>query len=363
MSDLRRFQTIGVWQTAFLGDSVLTLPLLQAVSKAWPEARVHFFVRRGLAGLYAGIPGLAAVQEFDKRGSQAGLAGAWRYGRGLRRTGFDLWISAHRSLRSAAVTLAVGAPLRVGYSTPLYNRLAHTHVIDRRFGQAHEIERLNRLLLPLGVSQTTLAAETWPRFTPPVDSAERAALFWHDRGLDGTTVIGLHPGSVWPTKRWPAAHYARLLDLAVEHGLRVMVFAGPGEEDVAAQVVGEARRGRDTAVIDLSGKLSLPDLAAYLARLSVYVTNDSGPMHLAWAQRVPVVAMFGPTVERFGFFPRGPRSRVLEVPLDCRPCGLHGHKHCPKGHHECMARIAPEQTWRAVRDVLRENGPTMAENA
>ncbi len=351
MSNPTQFTTIGVWQTAFLGDSVLTLPLLQTLAKAWPEARIHFFVRRGFAGLYSGVPGLAGVHEFDKRGSRAGLAGAWRHGKELRRMGFDLWVSAHRSLRSAAVALAVGAPVRVGYSTPLFNRLAYTRVVDRRFGQAHEIERLNRLLIPLGVPPEIAAAEAWPRFTPPARSKERAENFWSESGIDGP-VIGLHPGSVWPTKRWPAAHYARLLDLAVEHGLRVMVLAGPGEEAMAAQVVGEARRGRDKAVIDLAGKLSLPDLSAYLAKLSAYVTNDSGPMHLAWAQHVPVVAMFGPTVERFGFFPRGPRSRVLEAPLDCRPCGLHGHRQCPKGHHECMTRIAPEQVWQAVHEVM-----------
>jgi heptosyltransferase-2 len=348
------FRTIGVWQTAYLGDSVLTLPLLQALAEAYPAARIHFFVRRGLSGLYAGLPYLAGVHEFDKRGAQGGLSGAWLYGKTLRPMDFDLWISSHRSLRSALVAKAVGAPVRIGYSTPWFNRLAYTKVIDRRFGQAHEIERLNRLLIPLGIT----AGDNWPRFTPPAKAMEDAARFWREHGLDDQAmhVIGLHPGSVWPTKRWPATHYASLLDLAVEHGLRVIVFAGPGEESVAAQVMAEARHGTDKAVINLSGKLNLPALAAYLARLSVYVSNDSGPMHLAWAQHVPIVALFGPTVERFGFYPMGSRSRVLEVDLDCRPCGLHGHQQCPKDHHECMVRITPEQAWQAVRQVLAKEG-------
>jgi len=350
MSLPTQFTTIGVWQTAFLGDSVLALPLLQALHDAHPQANLHFFVRNGFIALYSGIPWLTGVHEFDKRGAQAGAGGAWSHGRSLRAMGLDLWVSAHASLRSAAVAMATGAPVRVGYSRPWFNRLAYTTVVDRRFGQAHEIERLNRLLIPLGIE----AKDCWPHFSPPTASVENAARFWCDQGLDAPSapVMGLHPGSVWPTKRWPAAHYARLLDLAVEHGLRVLVFAGPGEEEVAAQVISGARRGRDSAVIDLSGRLTLPDLSAYLARLSVYVTNDSGPMHLAWAQHVPVVAMFGPTVERFGFFPLGPRSRVLQTDLDCRPCGLHGHKQCPKGHHQCMTRITPEQAWQAVREIL-----------
>lgn len=352
MTSNTTFRTIGVWQTAYLGDSVLTLPLLQALARAYPAARIHFFVRRGFGGLYAGLPGLAGVHEFDKRGTQASLPGAWRYGKALRPMGFDLWVSTHRSLRSALVAKAVGAPVRIGYSTPWFNRLAYTRVIDRRFGQLHEIERLNRLLIPLSLA----AQDPWPHYTPPAEAAEGAARFWQEHDLDDPTtkVIGLHPGSVWPTKRWPAAHYARLLDLAVEHGLRVMVFAGPGEEAVAAQVMAEARHGSDKAVIDLSGKLKLPTLAAYLARLSVYVSNDSGPMHLAWSQHVPVVALFGPTVERFGFFPMGPRSHVLQADVDCRPCGLHGHQQCPKGHHECMLRITPEQAWQTMQQALAE---------
>ncbi len=75
-------------------------------------------------------------------------------------------------------------------------------------------------------------------------------------------------------------------------------------------------------------------------------------MHLAWAQDTPLVALFGPTVRKLGFFPRGDNSTVLEVPLDCRPCGLHGPKKCPKGHHDCMRRLTPDMVWDALRAKL-----------
>jgi heptosyltransferase-2 len=102
----------------------------------------------------------------------------------------------------------------------------------------------------------------------------------------------------------------------------------------------------------LAGKLSLPLLAACLARLSCYLTNDSGPMHLAWVQHVPVTALFGPTVRSLGFFPRGEGSSVLEAAVPCRPCGLHGPAACPLRHHQCMLRIAVDDVWRDVEGKL-----------
>ena len=107
---------------------------------------------------------------------------------------------------------------------------------------------------------------------------------------------------------------------------------------------------------DLAGKLSLPDLAAHLALLNCYLTNDSGPMHLAWPQLTPVTALLGPTTAQLGFAPRGPFADVLETPLPCRPCGKHGHKRCPQRHFECMRGLTPDVVWDSVRRKLFKTG-------
>jgi len=131
----------------------------------------------------------------------------------------------------------------------------------------------------------------------------------------------------------------------------VLLFAGPGEEALAAHI---AQAAGDTSgrLVNLANMLTIPALAACLGRLDACLTNDSGPMHLAWAQGVPLAACFGPTVRSLGFFPRGPNSRVLETELDCRPCGLHGHKACPLGHHNCMKDISPERVWDVLKGML-----------
>ncbi|MEW5773973.1 MAG: glycosyltransferase family 9 protein [Thermodesulfobacteriota bacterium] len=336
---------IGVWNTAFLGDAVLTLPLLHTLERAYPGAELHFFVRRGLAPLFAAQPGLAAVHEFDKRGADRGLRAAMRRGRDLARMRFDLWISPHTSLRSGLIARWTTAPRRIGYSRPAYNHYFYTHTVDRAFGRAHEIDRLLRLVRPLGVND--LVAE--PRLVLPAAAEARAAEFF--AALPPGPVLGVHPGSTWPTKQWPEEYFGQVMARAHAAGAAVVLFAGPDEKDCAARVLAASGlAGRDN-VHDLAGRLSLPELAAHLARLDCYLTGDSGPMHLAWAGGAPVVALFGPTTRDLGFFPRG-SSTVLELDLDCRPCGLHGPRSCPKGHHRCMRDLTPETAWTAVKARL-----------
>lgn len=344
--DYGGMRRIGVWNTAFLGDAVLTLPLLHTLRGLYPKAELHYWVRKGVGALFSAQPCLTAVHEFDKRGAQGGGGGVFGLGRHLAGQGFDLWVNAHTSLRSGLVARATGARMRIGYDRPWYNRLLHTHVVSRRFEELDEIERLLQLTLPLRPEKL----ETWPELVLPPDARERAAAYW--KANVSAPVLGMHPGSVWATKRWPAAYFAEVARRAVAGGAHVMLFAGPGEVEVAHEVARLAGMEGSPALLDVAGSLSLVDLGAYLGRLDCYLSNDSGPMHIAWAQRTPVTAVFGPTVRRLGFYPRGEGATVLETSLDCRPCGLHGPPRCPLGHHRCMNDVTPDMVWEDVRRKL-----------
>jgi heptosyltransferase-2 len=342
---------IAVWNTAFLGDVVLTLPLLQSLRLRYPEANIDFYVRGGLAPLFAAHPAVTAVYGYDKRDEDRGAAGLIRWGSFLSRRRYSLWLSPHTSARSAAMALASRAPVRLGYNQPLFNRIAYTHTVARRFGEMGEIERILRLLLPLGPGPEC----RWPEISLPREAHARAEtlfrVFARDRPL-----LGMHPGSVWASKRWPPEKFAALAVMALNQGVQVVIFGGKGEETLtdALEKGVRAIRGRraEPDLHNFSGRVSLPELAACIGRLNCYLTNDSGPMHVAWSLGTPVVALFGPTVRSFGFTPRGKRDRVLEAEIPCRPCGRHGHVRCPLGHHLCMISIRPETVWEAVRGVL-----------
>ena len=344
---------IAVWNTAFLGDAVLTLPLLQNLRRHYPEAVLDFYVRGGLAPLFSAHSAVDNVFAYDKRGKQQGASGLLALGREIRARQYSLWISAHTSARSGMLALASRAPVRIGYKKPAHSALWYTHTVDRKFHDLDEIERLLQLLNPLGITPES----DWPEIVVAEEATAAASAFFTP--LQGP-FLGLHPGSVWGTKRWPAAYFADIGSRALQQGAQVLLFAGKGEEaiaeavqqDILARIEAGGRKEEERRLHNLSGALSLPHLTAYLGRLSCYVTNDSGPMHLAWAQRTPVTAIFGPTVSSLGFFPRGNASSVFEVELPCRPCGLHGPTVCPLGHHHCMVQVSPEQVWADVRKKL-----------
>ena len=245
-------ERIAVWNTAFLGDAVLTLPLIQSLKRYFPEATIDFYVRDGLGPLFAAHPDITRVFAYAKRGEHGGLSGVRRMGGEIKARRYDVWINAHTSLRSALICRMSDAPVRVGYNEGALSSLVCTRRVPRRFGKRDEVERLLALLEPLDVPLT----ETWPRIVVADEIGREAEAFF--AGISGP-VLGMHPGSVWATKRWPAEYFAATGAQAIRHGARVLLFAGPGEEPIAAEV-----RERITAEVgaggltDFSGKLDLP---------------------------------------------------------------------------------------------------------
>ena len=353
---------IAVWNTAFLGDAVLTLPLVSVLKSAFPDASLDLYVRAGLESLFTAQPELHQVYGVNKK-THSPLA-IWQGGTQLRHRQYDLWINAHPSFRSALMTLLSGAPWRIGYSGVQRN-FGHTDKVPRRFGQMDEIERLLQLTCPIRDQFPTAFPSDfdpdrpegpahWPHLVLPPDAEQHAETFFST--LSCAPRLGLHPGSMWATKRWTTGGFATIARRAADIGAHVLIFAGQGEKSMASAIIEEAGLRGHPRLHDLSCALSLPELAAWLKRLDVYVGNDSGPLHLAWCQHTPVTALFGPTARELGFCPRGETAHVIEVDraiLPCRPCGLHGAKSCPQGHHRCMKELDVEAVWSDVAAKLQ----------
>jgi lipopolysaccharide heptosyltransferase II len=318
-----------VIQTAFLGDVVLTTPLLSALAER--HGPLDVVTTPAAAVLLETHPAVAEVIRYDKRGAEAGTAGLWRLGRRLRARRYVRVYLPHGSWRSAALALLTGAAERTGFADSTAAVTYTTRVPAADHG--HQIDRLLSLAGPrvgavppvsLGLTRDDrLAAERWLA----------------QRGI-GPGFVALAPGSIWGTKRWP---YYPALAAATAGAIVVL----GGEEDAAlAAEIQAAAPGRTHSA---AGTVSLRAAAALLEQAAVLVTNDSAPLHLATAAGTPVVAVFGPTVPAFGFGPRGQRDLVVEHDrLACRPCSSHGPRVCPLGHHRCMRELSVERVGAAV---------------
>ena len=317
-----------VIQTSFLGDTVLTTPLLAQLANRGP---VDVVTTPASAALLANHPAVRTVIPYDKRGADRGVRGVLRLARRLRRTGYDLALLAQGSWRSAALALLARIPERVGFNTSA-GRALYTKRVPYR-DDLHHAARLLMLARPNGREPTP--DELRPSLAPgPAERAAVDALLEHNGVLGGERLVALAPGSVWGTKRWP--YYPELAQLLAPHA-RVVVL-GSREDAVLAGAITAA----EPTAIDATGALSLLASAELIRRCGVVVTNDSAPLHLASAMGTPTVAIFGPTVPDFGFGPLAPRASVVgEDTLPCRPCDRHGPQECPLGHHRCMRGLTP----------------------
>lgn len=338
---MKRFLVI---QTAFLGDAVLATGLLEKLHAHFPDAAIDLVVRQGNEGLFDGHPFLHRLFVWDKRRGKT--RALFRLIGDLRRTEYDHILNAQRFFSTGLMTVLARGKEKVGYDkNPLSALFTRTvkHVIgDGR----HEMDRLNELIAHL-----TDGTRPLPRLHPtPKARAEAHAHLttWSHEHMPTrphehmTTwspghmpYICLFPASVWFTKQWPEHKWVELVKaLPPDHA--VFLLGAPGDGALAQRIIAASGRG-----VDLCGRLSLLGSAALMEGAAMNVVNDSAPLHIASAVNAPVTAVFCSTVPAFGFGPLRANGRVVETTeaLDCRPCGLHGHRACPKGHFKCAEAI------------------------
>lgn len=326
MTDAQRPTTLGprpstlVVQTAFLGDVVLSTPLLAALAER--DGPVAVVTTPAAAPLLEGHPAVGELFRYDKRGKDRGLGGLRRLATTLRTRRYARVVLPHRSWRSAALALLARIPERIGFADSPAAITYSTRVA--RAAGGHEVERLLALARPQ------------PTDAPPVSLGltaedQAAADRWLEENGVAPGFVALAPGSVWATKRWP--YYA---ELAAALEGPIVVVGSADDAELGREVLAAApARTRSAA-----GALGLRASAALIRRARVLVTNDSAPLHLATAVGTPVVALFGPTTTDLGFGPRGAADVALgHTGLACRPCSAHGPRVCPLGHHRCMREL------------------------
>jgi heptosyltransferase-2 len=327
-------RSLLVFHTAFPGDIILVLPLIQVLQRAFPDVPLTVVTTPAAAGLLAGHPAVSEVLPYDKRGERKGVRGILSMASLLRERRFEAALIPHRSFRSGLVCRLAGIPVRIGFETSAARFLMTATVPYVRAD--HEILRNLSLGMPLGIRERKMEL---PSLYPSREDRSRVESFL-EKGIERARgIVAVAPGSVWNTKRWPEDSYAALVAMLRREGHPVVLVGGEADIPLCGRVAraGEASGG---ALLDASGKFTLLQSAALIERCAVLVSNDSAPMHMGVAVRTPVVALFGATVPAFGFSPVGAHDKVVETDgLACRPCAIHGGPRCPIGTFECMNGI------------------------
>src|SRR5438093_2442546 len=330
--------------TNWIGDAVLTTPALMAIRKGFPQAKIALLVKPAIAELLHHHPAVDEIVLYRDPGPHAGLGGKLTLARLLRRGRYDLAILLQNAFEAAAITALAGIPNRYGYATDgRWFLLTHRVPLTPKIRHKHQAQYYLELLRPLGIP-----VEPKPPIlqTTPGEDAE-AIEHLRAFGVDHKKVlIGLNPGSVYGTaKRWLPERFAEVADrVAAEHGGVVLIFGGRGEEELGAAIAGMMT----APTIVLSGRTTVRRLMALIKQCRLFITNDTGPMHIATAFGVPTVAIFGPT-DPVTTSPFGSRHELVRHPVDCSPCLL---RECPIDHR-CMQGISVEMVHAAAMRQLR----------
>lgn len=331
------FRDIAVLRLSSLGDVVLTLPVVHALRRAYPEAKLHVWVKEEFADVFAFDPAVDHVRVLEKDARR--LEDLVSMGAELETC--DLLVDLHGSLRTRVLTARQRAPL-LRVRGERMNRARWVHARwSRPPRPPHALERYARVLAPIGG-----VVEGAPRLALDPEAVRWAGDLVATK-LAGRTGVGLAPAARHFTKRWPEEHWRALIERLKERGLVCVAFSLPREKG-AMPALAQA--------VEAAGGLwcteRLARQAALLARLRAAVTGDTGLMHVAAACGVPVVAMFGSTSPVLGFAPAGEGHRVLCREEPCQPCTLHGREACPKGHFRCMREMKPAEVDAALAEVL-----------
>lgn len=326
---------ILVIQTAFTGDVILATPVVETLIKAYPEAAVDVLVRKGNESLLRNFPGLRGILIWDK--SKRKLNNLLALLPIIRREKYDQVINLQRFASSGLLTVMSNAGETTGFDkNPLSRFFSRKipHVILHG-NTLHEVDRNLQLISHLAQPESNR-----PVLYPDAADFNLAASYGKHHPY-----ATFAPASVWFTKQFPKDQWIKLGKSILEKSskdARIFLVGGPSDFNLCEYI---RREISDSRIITLAGSLSLLQTAALMKNAAMNYVNDSAPLHLASAMNAPVTAFYCSTVPWFGFGPLSEKSIIAETSekLECRPCGLHGYRQCPKGHFKCATTIQEDQ--------------------
>lgn len=341
--------TVLVVSPNWLGDAVMALPAVADIRRHEATRRLVVAARPGVAGLWSLVTGVDEVITIPRARGFSRWRTLGANADALRQAGAQTAVLLPNSLQTALTARRAGIPERWGYRRNLRSWLL-TRAVPLARGRLHQADYYRHLVAALGFANGPRAMQL-DLPAPLVDGARQllAAAGW----APATGLFGIAPGAAYGgAKRWPPERFAAVAaELARARSLTPVIVGAEADRPAACAI--EAELGKITGTgprlpaINLAGRTDIPQLAGVLALCAVFVSNDSGAMHLAAAVGTPVVALFGPTDER-ATAPVAPRVRVLSADAWCRPCML---RECPLDHR-CMNGIDAEAATRAARELL-----------
>ncbi len=330
----------------WVGDAIMTTPAIKAVRQNYPDAHITLLAKPWVVPVFEHNPHLNSIMVYDAGGRHKGSIGIMRLARDLKFKNFNLAILLQNAFEAALIVWLAGIRHRIGYTTDGRSLLLTQRIRSwRKLKKGHLVDYYRGLLTGAGLSAASRNLRLY--LTPKECHEAEEILLSYGISLN-TTIVGINPGATYGTaKRWPQERYAQLSKTLIrEHGAQILIFGGPGEVQLGAEIAASVGKG----CLNLCNRTSLRQAMALINCCHAFVSNDSGLMHVAAALDIPQTAIIGPT-DPVATGPLSEFSRLVHNAgsCTCAPCL---EPHC-QTDHQCMTSIGVDTVYQATLERLQ----------
>ena len=337
---------ILVIQTAFLGDAILTLPMIQELKKKNSESKLDVLAIPSTEIIFSSSPYVDDVIVIDKKEKHKSIKRLNNFIKELREKSYSIIYSPHRSFRSAYITIKLGVRETYGFDNSSF-KYAYKNIVKYKQTD-HEVQRNLELI---GEDTKDKSWKISPEIIIAETEKEKVTDVLSTNKID-TEFIAVAPGSVWETKRYPKEYYSEVIKSLIAKDEKVVLIGGENDKLLCDEIAFNT----NDKVKNLAGEFSVTETIQLLGSAKLLITNDSAPTHMGMCADIPVLTIYCSTAPGFGFYPYNNKSRYLSYDkLDCKPCGIHGYKECPVKSFDCGYKLIPEDILKEVEKMLGEN--------
>jgi heptosyltransferase-2 len=313
-------------QTAFIGDAILTLPMIQKLKEKIPNSEIDVLAIPSTVEIFSSSPYIHEVIVIDKKGKHKSFISLLNFIKELKKNNYNRIYSPHRSFRSAFITMKLDVKETFGFSNSSM-RHVYKNLIEYK-PQHHEVQRNLDLI---GFKYENSDWKISPEIKIDKDIKEKINEFCESNNIKKDFAV-IAPGSIWNTKKYPAENFEEVISHLIKKDFSIVLIGSEKEKILCDNIVNKFK-GKVTSS---AGMFSLIEVVELLKKAKILISNDSAPTHLGMCADIPVLTIYCSTLPEFGFYPYNKKSQYLSYNnLACKPCGIHGYDECPLKNFAC----------------------------
>ena len=338
-------EKILVIQTAFIGDAILTLPMIQKLKERHPQSEIDVMAIPVTSEIFSASPFINKVIEIDKKGKHKSFFALSKFINEIKKNRYDLVYSPHRSFRSSFIVMMLDVKESYGFNNSSLKHV-YKNLIDYKSSR-HEVQR------NLDLINFSYSADDW-QINPVLNISgsikNKIDIFFNSKNIKKQIAV-VAPGSVWNTKKYPSGHIEEIIRFFLDNNFSVILTGSEKEKILCEEIAAKF----NDEIINTAGMFSIMETIELLKKTEILISNDSAPTHFGMCADIPVLTIYCSTVPEFGFYPFNKKSTYVSLDgLSCKPCGIHGHKECPVKNFACGIDLKPEVIISKIRKIIND---------